>query len=620
MKSIRLLIGFMLALLALHTAALGQGDSPRERIKQIASYIVYYGTGRSDDLARYGLAIIQPDTLTSDQLADLKAQGTLAVAYLSIGEAEPGRPWYSDGRVDPRWLLGRNENWGSYFVDANQPGWQELMVQLTGDFIAKGFDGVFLDTVDTVDAFPQTLPGMVQLIHNLRATYPDALLVQNRGFTVIDQVASDLDALMFEDLSTSYDFINGRYLYQDDSYTAEQMADLSQRTGLVILALDYAPPDNPAMAYRSVQTAQHYGFIPAVSVINLDDIPDYGLDRGGPPDIRVSSLSVGGSDAEAFIDVVVENVGLTDAVRVPISLTVDGSEIATTTRDTLAIGEQFNWRVPWANPPQHAQISVTAFSLQDRHASNNTARLSYSSDTIPVEPLLPLDEQRLRPDSNGPTMIATEFSTPPTIDGDLADWGDAPCTLVDSADQISFGDHDTWTGPDDLSGRVCYGWDATTLYVGFDIVDDVIVQKYTGTNIWRGDHVELWFDTQLQLDFDSDQAGGDDYQIGVSPGNFDDVPPDFFIWTPPTLIENYASVQYAVIQTERGYAAEMAIPASVLSGLRPAPDHAIGATFDPSDTDTPGSSEQELMLSTAPHTQWGVPTLWNNLILKGTES
>jgi hypothetical protein len=59
----------------------------------------------------------------------------------------------------------------------------------------------------------------------------------------------------------------------------------------------------------------------------------------------------------------------------------------------------------------------------------------------------------------------------------------------------------------------------------------------------------------------------------------------------------------------------MAIPAQVLTGLLLAPDHAIGATFDPSDTDASEGKDQETMLSTAPHTQWGTPTLWNNLIL-----
>jgi len=94
----------------------------RQRLKSIQSYVVYYGTGRIDDLAKDDLAIVQPDTLTAAELADLRARGTLVVAYLSVGEVEPDRPWYSDGRFDPVWALGKNENWDSYFIDAGQSG------------------------------------------------------------------------------------------------------------------------------------------------------------------------------------------------------------------------------------------------------------------------------------------------------------------------------------------------------------------------------------------------------------------------------------------------------------------------------------------------------------------
>ena len=47
-------------------------------------------------------------------------------------------------------------------------------------------------------------------------------------------------------------------------------------------------------------------------------------------------------------------------------------------------------------------------------------------------------------------------------------------------------------------------------------------------------------------------------------------------------------------------------------------DNTIGVSFESSDTDTPGSSEQELMMSLAPKSSshWGNPSNWNNLTLK----
>lgn len=249
----------------------------RTSLKGVNNFIVYYGIGRLNELRRYDLAILQPDAHTAEELTHLRSYGTLLVAYLSIGEVDPARPWYSDGRVDPHWLLGRNKNWGSYYVDASQPGWQQLILSLTEELISKGYHGVFLDNIDTGELFPHVMPGFTGLIHRLRTRFPDAVFIQNRGFTILDTVASDLDALMFEGLSTGYDFEKHQYIYVNNTFLAGQISLIHQQTGLPILALDYAPPNNPQMARLAAQTARNYGFIPAVSVIHLTDIPDYGF-------------------------------------------------------------------------------------------------------------------------------------------------------------------------------------------------------------------------------------------------------------------------------------------------------------------------------------------------------
>jgi uncharacterized protein (TIGR01370 family) len=247
--------------------------SPREQIGSIGNYVVYYGAGRLDDLARFDLAIIDPATLTPDEVRDLESRGTLVIGYLSVGEIDGNDPWLADGTVPRSWILGRNKNWGSLFVDANQAGWRDLMTQQAGQLVDYGFQGIFLDTVDTaIDVAPETEPGMIQLIRGLRTTYPDALLVQNRGFDIAEQVAPSIDAVMFEDLSTSYDFTHAEYIRVDNSGEARRMVDLHDRTGLLILALDYADPSDRVTVARAVRIARSYGFIPAVSVIQLDDI------------------------------------------------------------------------------------------------------------------------------------------------------------------------------------------------------------------------------------------------------------------------------------------------------------------------------------------------------------
>jgi len=571
-----------------------------------------------DDLARYDLAIVQPDTLTAEELTALRSRGTLTVAYLSVGEVEPDRPWYSDGRIDPGWILGKNENWGSFFIDAGQSGWQSLMLDLTGEYLQKGFDGIFMDTVDTVSSFPETQEGMISLITILRAAYPQALLVQNRGFSVVRAVSYLLDAVMFEDLSTGYDFEDQEYTLSSDDATAQEMVALHAATGLPILALDYAPPDNPGRAYRAIQIARGYEFIPSVSVINLDDIPDYGLDKSSPADLRVAGIEAKGSPGAVSLLVTVENVGLVETSPVTVTLDVDGEQLAAESRG-FTPGDVFLWTVDWPGAPDEAQVKA-AIGFQDATPADNHFTWEFSVEDMEVEPMLPPEQQRRRPASNGPDIQAAALTTPIVIDGNLDDWLAFPCLTVDRREQVSYGSPSDWQGPQDLSGEACYAWDNANLYVALRVHDEAIVQQFTGDALWKGDHVELWFDTQLQLDFDEQVAGDDDFQLGISPGDFGKVPPDFYIWQPALPKEAYQGlVEYAVLRTEDGYAAELKIPASLLSGLRLAENQAIGASFEPSDTDAPGGSEQEMMMSYAPQSssQWGNPTLWNNLLFTG---
>jgi len=53
---------------------------------------------------------------------------------------------------------------------------------------------------------------------------------------------------------------------------------------------------------------------------------------------------------------------------------------------------------------------------------------------------------------------------------------------------------------------------------GLTSKDDVFVQNQTGELIFKGDSLELLFDTNLAADSHSVLANSDDYQLGISPG------------------------------------------------------------------------------------------------------
>ena len=193
-------------------------------LADVLTYATYYGRDaqRIRELSGLDLAIVQP-VLTMDQLRGLQTTTEVA-AYLSIGEIGLSNTYRVDGEVvlgqvvydeHKDWFLGKNPFFDSWFADTRNRGWQDFVLEQAALLIEQGYDGVFMDTVDTVDVYPETIAGMVELIERLDRAQPGAFLVQNRGMNVIPQTGASVDALMYEVFSSRFDFEAETYVPTD---------------------------------------------------------------------------------------------------------------------------------------------------------------------------------------------------------------------------------------------------------------------------------------------------------------------------------------------------------------------------------------------------------------------
>jgi hypothetical protein len=217
------------------------------------------------------------------------------------------------------------------------------------------------------------------------------------------------------------------------------------------------------------------------------------------------------------------------------------------------------------------------------------------------------DTTSIRP--NGTLVRAAQLDQPLTMDGDLSDWMEERSSVT----EVVFG-RDEWSGGSDLSASYRIAWDAQTLYVAVEVTDDKLVQEATGRSLFKGDSVELLLDTELEADFSSAQLSDDDYQVGFSPGDFNDGDPEAYRWFPRNVEGSLGSPQIASQTLAAGYALEFSLPwASV--GLDPGAGDCLGFALSISDNDRAGSVEQQSMVSTVATRDLTDPTTWGTILL-----
>ena len=250
-------------------------------------------------------------------------------------------------------------------------------------------------------------------------------------------------------------------------------------------------------------------------------------------------------------------------------------------------------------PPASAPSPVPTAGGGERSGDGETGDTKPSPEPTP----------QVRP--GNPAWLATYMPRSPEIDGALDDWRSEPIEFA----SVVFGP-EHWDGGADLSARMLLGWNSRALFVSARVFDDVFSQPSTGDRLHLGDSLELQLDTDLLGDWDRGVYDVDDWQIGLSPGDFQERPPEWWVWRPALgALSQEASIEIAAERHEDGYSLEAAIP-WVLLETRPAGGKALGLSLNISDNDGPEPA-QLTMIASSPSRSWSDPRSFGTVVLDG---
>jgi hypothetical protein len=204
-----------------------------------------------------------------------------------------------------------------------------------------------------------------------------------------------------------------------------------------------------------------------------------------------------------------------------------------------------------------------------------------------------------------PFAAATRLARAPTIDADPADWpaGAAPAVSLD-ARSFLLTDTSVYHGDRDLSARIRFGWDDSTLYVGGEIADDSV----TGGEAWDVDRVNLVFDmagntTPLTYTTDNpplDQWQDDDYWV-------------FWRFGSPVVrrfgksnADPMSGARLATRRTADGWAFEVALPRAQLPSYVPFVGQKVGLQVFVTDGDGDRTATELMWSARWPYTGDGL--------------
>jgi len=219
-------------------------------LASVNDFVVFYGDVSAENIPQiisYDLAVVEPSAIDSSEMSQLKSAAILLFGYYSVHEVEP----YDTRKIslmnesDYLYINGikdYNSKYDCFNGDIRSAHFQEISLQIIKERIVdKGYQGVFLDTMDDIEAITdpvlkeELLRGYLGFLDRLNQTFPNLLIIQNRSFSLYLRGSSQsVDAIVYEGFNhTKFESLP---YYQN---LASQLSEVANRDHDVIMAISH---------------------------------------------------------------------------------------------------------------------------------------------------------------------------------------------------------------------------------------------------------------------------------------------------------------------------------------------------------------------------------------------
>lgn len=247
-------------------------------------WAVYYASDAPvEAFAPYDILVL--DAEYHPPLQPLRARGKTLFGYLSLGEAGQHQAHFEVLKREGL-LVRESAVWkGSWAIDIRDPRWTRRVIEeLIPDILRQGFDGLFIDTLDSSLALEtgdsKAWSGMAEaaiaLVRTIKRHYPHVQVMLNRAYPLLPELAGDIDIVLGESVYARHDARTKTYaLVPEGEYLAQ--VDLlkgarKRNPDLRVFTLDYWRTDDADMIRKIYALQRKNGFHPYVSTVKLNHV------------------------------------------------------------------------------------------------------------------------------------------------------------------------------------------------------------------------------------------------------------------------------------------------------------------------------------------------------------
>lgn len=237
------------------------------------SLAVTYAKINPDRISGYQYVVLESEHYNAFDVKLLREKNDLVIGYISVGEVNPSRYYYDEIKDK---TLGKNKLWNSYYLNLRDQTTLNVLMGLIDRMVKKGFNGIFLDTVDAYGQWgPLTAdaPAYFNFLDAVRTLYPELHIMQNAGLSLMEGASPFVNSVAIESVVTDYNFATTTYRLRKTKSYNERLALANEtyaKYGLPILLIEYAASKN--LRSQVVEKITPLGFDYFIGNIELDKL------------------------------------------------------------------------------------------------------------------------------------------------------------------------------------------------------------------------------------------------------------------------------------------------------------------------------------------------------------